>query len=111
MTFLAADFTDTVEVSWAPAHQDIERVGEAANEDLNNPDPRSGGYQYANRLFPPSPLPPISLSTFDDLPQRGYSAVTQARTGHCFSGGYYHRDVPSESRPANADIICKPNPC
>ncbi|KIO29800.1 hypothetical protein M407DRAFT_69934, partial [Tulasnella calospora MUT 4182] len=54
---------------------------------------RSGGYQYANQL-PPHPYP---YPHFDDLPRIIYSVLTQVRTGHCFSGEYYYRRVPSES--------------
>lgn len=114
LTFLDADPSHTVEMSWVPGHQDVngnERVDEAAKRGTEQTPtsipcsithshrkideaireeileewtalPRTGGYQYANRL-PPRPYP---YPHFDDLPRRIYSILTQVRTGHCFSG-------------------------
>ncbi|KAF7343444.1 putative RNA-directed DNA polymerase from transposon BS [Mycena venus] len=55
--------------------------------------PKTGSFAMANR-FPPSMKP---TTHFMSLKREVFGRVTPCRIGHCFSGEYYSRFVPSEN--------------
>jgi ribonuclease HI len=129
--FLDVDDRRTVEIAWSPGHCDIdgnERADELAKQGVEKATemggtrshalkkskekilkawmkewraaPKTGRYATANR-FPPS-LKPTAHFTALDGKRELFGRVTQCRIGHCFTGEYYSKFVPSE----NIDCPC-----
>ncbi|KAF8587536.1 hypothetical protein K439DRAFT_1337999 [Ramaria rubella] len=129
IAFLDADPTHTVEIAWSPGHEGIrgneraDKLAKAATQLRGSNQttgthalhlaktkvidnwrrewkctPPSGHYAIADHR-PPSLKPPPHFLSLDC---RIYGLVTQARTGHAFTGEYYATSVPSN------DVRC---PC
>ncbi|KAF7330237.1 RnaseH domain transposon factor [Mycena venus] len=122
--FLDDDPERKVEIAWSPGHCDIDgneradtlakmgaematEAGGTRSHALHKAKekvqkswvkewkaaPKTGNYAIANR-FPPSLKP---TPHFKSLKREVFGRVTQCRIGHCFSGEYYSRFVPSEN--------------
>nr|GAT48620.1 RnaseH domain transposon factor [Mycena chlorophos] len=123
--FLDEDPENTVEIAWSPGHHDIrgnERADELAKAGTElastatgtranalrrakervqktwvrewKKTAKTGHYAIANRI-PPSVKPTKHFLALDGK-REVFGRLVQCRIGHCFSGEYYSRFVPSE---------------